>query len=76
MSLRSGAKILGSVVKHGFGLKVVLKFLSVLQLYDFWEAFPDSLSTFLNVYTIVFQLESFFSKQVHHHHVSRKDALI
>lgn len=46
MSLRSGAKILGSAVKHGFGLKVVLEFLSVLQLHDFGEAFPDSLSIF------------------------------
>lgn len=57
MSLRSGVKILGSAVKQGLGLKVVLEFLSGLQLYDFWEAFPGSLPTFLNVYSIVFHPE-------------------
>lgn len=46
-------KILGSALKHEFGSGVVLMFLSVLKLNDFWEASPDSLSPFLDVYFIV-----------------------
>lgn len=50
-------KILGSGVKQGLDLKVFLEFLSILHLYDYWEAFLDSLPAFLNVYSIVFHPE-------------------
>lgn len=30
-------KIFGSALRHDFGSRVGLKFLSGLQLYDFWE---------------------------------------
>ena len=50
--------VLRSAVTQGFGLKVILEFLSFLQLYDFWKAFPHSLPTFLNVCSTVFLLPS------------------
>lgn len=65
-------EILGSALKHGFGSGVVLKFLSVLQLHDFWEVSADSLPLFLNVYFTVFPPEYLFSKQIHCHHISDK----
>lgn len=64
-------KILGSAVKQGFGIKVEVS----SNFMSFGKLFPDSMPTFLNVYTIAFHYEKLFSKKIQFHHISNRRLL-